>query len=862
MVKIADALQELNLSKDQFLDLYKKTFWEDAPKNWIIKKEALVSMQQKTSQSATQSPAKRVVRKVIKKSSDVSWTSDAKDSWSTTKVVSAKKFGSWNSFFSGLWFEKKQEEIQVEELQQEEKKDDFFAQATSIAKNRPVGNAKVVRRSEPVRRPVWWSRPHWTSQWTTQNRTTQNTSQWWAPFTRQSQQSQSAPRPRTWPAPMRWDAVHNRAWRTSGPAKWNVAIGQWTYRPSTKPRYDRGASSYQQSNQPQLQANTWLSEKVKKQKVAKTSGTLQKKAEVVIWKVITVKELSEKMGIQMNDLMKVMLQNKIIWWVNKALDFDTASLLAEEFNIKVVKEHEQVAIENVLTWDLQSILDQDKQSDGLISRPPVITVMWHVDHGKTSLLDYLRKSNIAWWEAWWITQSIGASMIEYKWKKMTFIDTPWHELFTSLRARWAKLTNIVIIIVAADDGIKPQTIESISHAKESGVPIIVAVTKIDKPNNNFEKIKTDIWLYGLIPEEWGGDVAVVGVSSKTGEWIDDLLENIALQAEILDLKYNPHRKAVGVVVDASKDPKEWITASVIILTGTLKIWDVIVAHNTFWKVKRMINSHKKTIKTATWWEPVMILWLQDIPEPWRIVEVVDKEKDAQQRISLIQWELQEEIKHSSLQRFMEQRNMAEGTAVLKVIIKADWPSSLEALQSAIGQITLPEKVDIKIIHAWIGLFTDSDISLWQASDALLVWFNANIPAAIKKKADQMHLTLKNWAIIYELIAYIEDVLLWLVEIEMEEVNMWRLKVLWVFFKKEKMMVIWWKVIEWKAKNGSKFRIWRDDEELAEWTVTSLQREQESVSSVATGYECWMKVKTWKRIEEWDILEFFEMAEKK
>lgn len=261
--------------------------------------------------------------------------------------------------------------------------------------------------------------------------------------------------------------------------------------------------------------------------------------------MISVKEFSEKTGVPFPELMKVMMMNKIMGGINTTLDYDTASLIGEELGIKVTKEQETVSVEDILEGDLTAILDLDKDAENLQSRPPIITIMGHVDHGKTSLLDYLRKTNVAGGEAGGITQSIGASTITHADKQMTFIDTPGHELFTTMRARGAKLTDIVIIIIAADDGLMPQTIESINHAKEAGVPIIIAITKIDKPGANKQQdIRNNIGTHGLIPEDWGGDVPVVEISSKTGQGIDDLLEHIAIQSEVLELQYNPDRQAV------------------------------------------------------------------------------------------------------------------------------------------------------------------------------------------------------------------------------------------------------------------------------------------------------------------------------
>ncbi len=595
-------------------------------------------------------------------------------------------------------------------------------------------------------------------------------------------------------------------------------------------------------------------------KEATVSSNLKKKETVIIGNMITVKEFAEKMWINLPEIMTIMIQNKILGGINTALDFDTASLIAEELGVEAKREQNAVSIEDLLEWDLNAILTQDKDSSNLEQRPPIVTIMWHVDHGKTTLLDYLRKTNIAWGEAWGITQSIWASSIIHDKKRMTFIDTPWHELFTTMRARWAKLTDIVVIVVAADDWLMPQTIESINHAKESGVPIIIAITKIDKPwANKTEQIKADLGKYDIIPEERWGDTPIINVSAVTGQWIDELLETIALQAEVLELKYNPNRSAVGVVIDAKKSAKQWIETSLIIMTGTLKVGDIIVVHNTYGKVKRMLDRTGKAIKKASWWEPILILGINDTPQPWRIAEVVKNEKEAAQKIELIQQSEERKKQSSSLQALMSQVNKWEKTTI-KIIIKSDGPTSLEALEHAIDTIETPDNVEIKKVHKDIWQFTDSDIALAEASSALLIGFSIKNTASIRRKAEELKLTLKTFDIIYELTEYLEDIAMWLIEVEMEEVVTWTLKVLAIFFRKGKEMVIWWRVLEGKVTNWAEFRIIRGEEVIGKGQISSLQKDKQSVKEMTEGHECGMKIKANKKIEQDDILEFHEMQE--
>ena len=596
---------------------------------------------------------------------------------------------------------------------------------------------------------------------------------------------------------------------------------------------------------------------------ATTSANLVKKSELYMDDKITVKEFSEKMWVSLVEIMKKLMENKIMTWINSSLDFDTASLIWAEFGVEVKRNETQLDMESFMSWDLQKILDLDKEAPVRLERAPVVTVMWHVDHWKTSLLDYLRKTSQAEGEAGWITQSIWASVVDYEWKKITFIDTPWHELFTSLRARWAKLTNIAVIVIAADDSVMPQTIESINHAKAAGVPIIIAITKIDKPWHNRDQILSDIAAQWLTPEEWGGDVPVIWVSSKTWEWIPKLLENILLQAEMLELRYNPNRSAVWVVLDSYKDAKQWVIASIIVLTWTLQVWNIIMAYNTYGKVKRMQNRKWTSIQKAVWWEPVQILWFTDLPEAWRIVEIVNNEKEAQHKVSVIQ---QQEASHKNewaVKEFLAQLKawwQNNKVSELRLILKAEWASSLEALQQAVQWLELPKNVTIKVIHADVWQFTESDVSLWQVSKALLIWFNVSINAILKKKAEQQKVEIKSFDIIYELTDYLLNLLQWMVEVEKQEVTVWKLEVLWIFFTQSKEMTIWWMVTEWRIRNKLKFRVHRWDDIICNWEILSLQRNKDQVKEVIEWEDCGMKVKTWKKIVEHDILEFYELQD--
>ncbi|MCK9466937.1 MAG: translation initiation factor IF-2 [Candidatus Absconditabacterales bacterium] len=605
---------------------------------------------------------------------------------------------------------------------------------------------------------------------------------------------------------------------------------------------------------------------VKKPKVATTSANLVKKAEIVIDGNISVKEFSEKMGVPLMELMKVLMQNQLMLGVTANLDFDTASLIAEEFGVIVKKEeNKQMDLESFITGDLQSLLDMDKEASNLKERAPIVTIMGHVDHGKTTLLDYLRKTAFASKEAGGITQSIGASIAECNGKQITFIDTPGHELFTDLRARGAKLTNVAVIVVAADDSVMPQTIESINHAKSAGVPIIIAITKTDKEGKkNIEQIKTDLSANGITPEDWGGETPIIPVSGKTGLGIPELLEAILLQSEILELKYNPDRSAIGVVLDAHKDPKQGVVTSMIVMTGTLKVGDVIVAYNTYGKVRRMQDRTGKMIKVAKGGEPIQILGITDLPEAGRMVEVVKNEKEASTKITLIQ---EQEIKQgskSAVQDFLSKLGAGDSDekTELRLILKSDGSSSLSALEQAVLGVSTPDNVIIKIVHQDVGHFNDSDLSLAQASGALLLGFNISINSVLKKKAEQMKVEMKAYDVIYELTTYLEDLTMGMIKYEEIEVVTGKLEILGIFYTKGKEMVVGGKVIEGIAQNKSKFRVIRGEDIIAGGEIISLHKNKDEIKKANEGEECGMKVKVSKKIEEGDIIEFWEMQEVK
>lgn len=592
----------------------------------------------------------------------------------------------------------------------------------------------------------------------------------------------------------------------------------------------------------------------------KVSNTLTLKEEITLSDTITVKEFSEKLGVPISELIKRFIANKMMLSLNSSIDFDTATLIAEEFGTKVLREKATVDMQDVLEWNLESIIEADRQSEFKQVRPPIVTVMWHVDHGKTTLLDYIRSTQITNKEHGWITQSIGGSQIIKNHKKITFIDTPGHELFTSLRARGSKITDIVVIVIAADDGVKTQTIEAIGHAKAANVPIIVAITKVDKGIDNTERIKTQIAEHGLTPEDWGGDVPLVKVSWHTGQWVDDLLEMILLYAEMAELVCDPQRMWVGIVLEGNKDVQKWVITNMIVMTGTVHVGDILWIHNTHGRIKKIYDWKGKELKKATWWDPIMIMGMQDVPEPGRLVEEVKTDKIARERIAHVM-EIESQEKNQSLAATLMNRINQWDRTMINLVVRADSRGSLEALKYSVASIPMPENIELRIVHSNIGNFSESDLDLARASQSLMIGFNNAVTTDLKKKADQFKLVLRSFDIIYELTDFLEEFAKGKIVVELQEVAIGKLETLAIFYRKGNDTIMWGKVIEGEIRNGSYFRIHRGQGDMAELItgkITSLQKEQNSVDKLGTWHECGMKIKVNKKIEPGDVLELYVM----
>ncbi len=824
MPRIADVMKDLNLDQATFSKIYEKVMGKKLTAKVVTISDANLEKFQ------------YVVDQLPKKNSKKAEPAKKADDG---KVLKSDEIGFGGGFLSGLGFEKQEEKTTIST-----EEDELQLHNIEI----PVASSKEVSQEEISFSPSKWANARVIAR----------------------------------AEPRSAKIADKKPTHSSRPKAWgNISIEQGVYKAKEKPQQTSSGLDFfadhlanKKAPEQKKPFEKPAPKKVEKkpeptpaskvQKEATTSANLVKKTEVTIDETITVKEFSEKIGVPLPEVMKKLIANGIMTSLNASLDFDTASLIAEDLGVVLKKKEATLDVQSFMEGDLQKILDIDKEAEKQLERAPIVTVMGHVDHGKTSLLDYLRKTSVAGGEAWGITQSIGASMVQYNGKQITFIDTPGHELFTSLRARGAKLTNIAIIVIAADDSVMPQTIESINHAKSAGVPIIIAVTKIDKPGNNMEQIKADVAKHGLTPEDWGGETPFVWVSSKTGQGIDLLLEYVLLQAEMLELKYNPDRQAVGVVVDAYKDPKQGVVASLIVLTGTLKNGDIIVAYNTYGKVRRMQNRLWKNAGKITGGEPVQILGFTELPEPGRIVEVVSNEKEAHQRIAFIKESEAKTTGDGALQQFLAQLKAGDQSKIseLRLILKADGSSSLEALKQAVDGVSLPKNVTIKVVHSDVGHFGESDLSLAQASKALLLWFNISLNAVLKKKAESLKIEMKAFDIIYELTDYLSNLLLGMVEVEKEEVVVGKLEILGVFHTETREMTVGGMVKEGKVKNKLKFRVYRGEDILTNGEILSLKRNKDEVKEVNEGEDCGMKVKIGKRIEVGDLLEFYEMQEVK
>lgn len=541
--------------------------------------------------------------------------------------------------------------------------------------------------------------------------------------------------------------------------------------------------------------------------------------------------------------------------VNDVIDFDTASLAAMEFHAKVEKEV-------VVTIEEQIIDDSEDDDDNLVPRAPVVVVMGHVDHGKTSILDAIRHANVASGEAGGITQHIGAYRVNVNGKDITFLDTPGHEAFTTMRARGAQVTDIAILVVAADDGIMPQTVEAINHAKAAGVSVIVAVNKMDKPGANPEQVKQQLTEYELVPEEWGGDTPVIPVSAHTKEGLDELLEMVTLVAEIKELKANPDRAAKGTVIEARLDKGRGPIATVLVQNGTLKVGNIIVAGTAVGRVRAMTNDKGERVKEAGPSIPVEITGLADVPSGGDIFNAVSDERLARELVEQRrekqkeeQWGNQTKV---TLDNLFDQMQLGE-VKELKVIVKADVQGSVEAVRQSLEKLS-NEEVRVNVIHGGVGAIRESDVMLASASNAIIVGFNVRPDPVAAENAERDGVDMRLYRVIYDCIEEIQAAMKGMLAPKIREVALGRVECRTTYKITNVGIVAGSYVLSGKAVRGADVRVVRDGIVIADDKIASLQRFKDSVKEVAAGFECGITLERFSDLKDGDIFEVFEMQE--
>lgn len=577
----------------------------------------------------------------------------------------------------------------------------------------------------------------------------------------------------------------------------------------------------------------------------------------IIQPTITVKDLSEKISVSISELIMKLMELGIMANQNQEIDFDTASLVAGEFDVIV----EQDEVEDFDDDDVFNLDFEDKKED-LKERPPVITVMGHVDHGKTSILDRIRNSRVAGREAGGITQHIGAYTIRVNDKKIVFLDTPGHEAFTAMRSRGAQVTDVSILVVAADDGVMPQTIEAINHSKAAGVPIIVAINKIDKENANIERVKTELAENGLVPEDWGGDTVLVPVSARTGEGIDDLLEMILMVAEMEELKANPNRLAVGTVIEAQLDKGRGPTATILVQKGTLKHSDMVFSGQASGRIRAMFNDQGKQVKKAGPSTPVLILGLNEVPEAGDMIYAVKDEKEARNYAQKIKdHNREEQIKSSSTMNLDELfGKISDGeTKDLNIIIKTDVKGTIDAIKQSLIKLS-NEEVKVNIIHGAVGGITESDVNLASASSAIIIGFNVRPTQVAMDMAKNESIEIRTYRVIYDAIEDVKNAITGMLKPQYQEEVLGRATVRDTFKVPGVGTVAGVYVNTGKVTRNATVRLLRDEILIFEGPVSSLKRYKDDVKELTQGYEGGMGLENYNDIKPGDVLEAYVLNE--
>ena len=628
---------------------------------------------------------------------------------------------------------------------------------------------------------------------------------------------------------------------------------------NTKMVNEKQKTKIKQKKQPQNnEQNTFLKDKKELYKHREKLMTNEQKVDdnVVLYKEnMTVKDLADNMGVAPSELIKKLMLLGIMTTLNNSLSFEVAEILVSDYD-KVLKKEESADISNFENFE---IIDDE---ENLEERPPVVTIMGHVDHGKTSLLDAIRNSSVASLEAGGITQAIGAYQVEINGKKITFIDTPGHEAFTEMRARGASVTDIVVIIVAADDGVMPQTKEAIDHAKAANVPIIIAINKMDKPDANPDRVLTELVEYGITPEEWGGDTIVSRISAKTHDGIPELLENILLVSEMAELKANPHRYATGAVIESRLDKQIGSVATLLIQNGTLRLGDPIVVGTSFGKIRTLKNDKGQDITEALPSTPVEITGLNEPPQAGDKFMAFETEKQARS--------IAEERKLRSREQDTNRSGMTlddlfgkiqEGVRDINVILKADVNGSSEAVKKSLEKIEV-EDVRVKVIRSGVGTITESDVTLAKASNAIIIGFNVRPSAKTVELAKDNGIEIRLYDIIYKVVEDITAAMKGMLDPIYEEKVNGEAEIRQIFKFSKVGNIAGCHVTDGVVKANSNARLIRDGVVVYTGKIASIQREKDQVKEVTKGYDCGITLENYQDIREKDIIESYELVEVK
>jgi translation initiation factor IF-2 len=581
---------------------------------------------------------------------------------------------------------------------------------------------------------------------------------------------------------------------------------------------------------------------------------------IEIPRVLSVKELGELMGVSPVEVIKELMKNSVMASINQVIDFDTAAIVATDMGFEATEaratEHAEVVVERAT--GRAEIIEEDQAA--LQPRAPVVTIMGHVDHGKTSLLDAIRETKVTAGEAGGITQHIGAYQVMYNDHPITFLDTPGHEAFTAMRARGAQVTDVAVLVVAADDGVMPQTKEAIDHARAAGVPIVVAMNKIDLESANPDRVKKELSDSGVMIEEWGGEVPLVPVSARSREGLDDLLQNILVVSEVLELRANPNRAAIGIVVEAELSKTRGPLATVLVKTGSLNVGDYVVVGETMGRIKAMLNEHGKRIKTAGPSDPAEILGLQTVPKAGEVLVVVPDDKTARQTVIDRIREREAAAMHQQ-QRVTLDSLFGEISAgklkELNIILKTDVQGSIEPIRNSLERLS-NEQVKVKIIHTGSGSVTETDVMLAVASKGIIIAFNTGTEGGAEQQARQEKVDIRHYSIIYNIVEEVDKALKGMLEPTFREVVTAHAEVRQVFRVARKNSIAGSYVRDGTITRTDTARVLRDDAVIHTGQLTTLKRFQEDVREVQTNFECGIQIDGFEDFQEADVIEFFKM----